>query len=225
MVATESIRQGLEQRGFRNIRHWSRGVDTDLFRPRPKEFLNHLRPIMLYVGRVSVEKNLEAFLDLDLPGTKLIVGDGPARCELQQRYPHARFAGMRQGAELAQYYAASDVFVFPSKSDTFGLVMLESMASGLPVAAFPVEGPADVVGQSGAGVLDNDLARAIRKALQIEPTVCVNHARRYGWRSCALEFLENLQPLEADRGEHEVGSGAKARDHAELKGPMVVVAK
>jgi len=197
MVATPSIARDLTARGFRNIRFWGRGVDTELFRPRDKGWLDLPRPIFLYVGRVAVEKNVEAFLALDLPGTKLVVGDGPQRAELTAKYPDAVFVGAKQGEELARYYAAADVFVFPSRTDTFGLVLLEAMASGLPVAAFPVPGPLDVVGDSGAGVLDEDLGRAARKALAtVDPSHCRAHALTFSWAASARQFLSNLQPLE-----------------------------
>jgi glycosyltransferase involved in cell wall biosynthesis len=196
MVATRSIADDLAQRGFGNIRFWSRGVDLDLFRPRPQELPVQLRdlpkPIHLYVGRLAVEKNIEAFLSLDLPGTKLIVGDGPQRGYLERRYPGATFVGTKQGEELAQHYAAADVFVFPSLTDTFGLVVLEALASGVPVAAFPVAGPRDVIGESGAGALHNDLATAITRALQIPPARCRAHAETFSWRAATRQFLQNL---------------------------------
>jgi glycosyltransferase involved in cell wall biosynthesis len=145
------LKQELEVRGFRNVRLWSRGVDTDLFQPTPRDAFEELglppkRPVFLYVGRVAVEKNVEAFLRLDLPGTKVVVGDGPQRAALQARYPHVHFLGNRRGDELSRLYASSDVFVFPSRTDTFGLVILEALACGTPVAAYPVPGPLDVVG-------------------------------------------------------------------------------
>lgn len=145
MVATPSLEHDLAERGFRNLKRWTRGVDTTMFRPRDKNFLKLPRPIHLYVGRVAVEKNVEAFLKLDLPGSKLVVGSGPQLGELQRRFPDVRFAGPKQGEDLARHYAAADVFVFPSRTDTFGLVLLEALASGLPVAAFPVPGPLDVI--------------------------------------------------------------------------------
>ena len=153
MAATPALASELRARGFRNVVLWSRGVDTALFHPRHVD-LCLPEPVFLCVGRVAVEKNLEAFLDLDLPGTKLIVGDGPARVALERKYPDAVFLGARHGEELAQIYAGADVFVFPSKTDTFGLVLLEALASGLPVAAFPVTGPRDVIGTSDVGVLE-----------------------------------------------------------------------
>ncbi|WP_119679234.1 glycosyltransferase family 4 protein [Indioceanicola profundi] len=196
MVATPSIESDLLARGFRHIRRWSRGVDTELFRPREKSWLELPRPIFLSVGRVAVEKNVEAFLKLDLPGTKLVVGDGPQRAELMQRYPSAVFTGALHGEELARHYAAADVFVFPSRTDTFGLVLLEALASGLPVAACPVPGPLDVLGGSDVGVLDEDLGRAALAALAIPPERCREFALRHSWRASAEQFLANLRPLE-----------------------------
>jgi glycosyltransferase involved in cell wall biosynthesis len=199
MVATESVARDLEERGFRNIKRWTRGVDTELFRPRAdKSFLDLPRPIMLYVGRVAVEKNIEAFLRLDLPGTKLVVGAGPQLDQLKRRYPAAVFAGVKMGEDLASHFAASDVFVFPSVTDTFGLVLLEALASGVPVAAFPVPGPLDVVGAAPVGRLDDDLAAAIRGALTSEPAACRAHAEQYSWAACARQFLENVRPFEFD---------------------------
>ncbi|WP_353857731.1 glycosyltransferase family 1 protein [Azospirillum formosense] len=195
MVATPSIERDLAARGFTNIRRWTRGVDTALFRPRAKGFLALPRPIALYVGRVAVEKNLEDFLRLDLPGSKVVVGDGPARAELQQRYPEVHWAGARHGEELARHYAAADVFVFPSRTDTFGLVLLEALASGLPVAAYPVPGPLDVVDGSGAGCLDEDLKAAVERALTIPPERCRDYALNFSWRRSAEQFLANLRPF------------------------------
>ncbi|QCN94853.1 glycosyltransferase family 1 protein [Azospirillum argentinense] len=195
MVATPSIENDLAARGFTNIRRWTRGVDTELFRPRAKDFLALPRPIALYVGRVAVEKNLENFLKLDLPGSKLVVGDGPARTELQQKYPDVHWAGARHGEELAQHYAAADVFVFPSRTDTFGLVLLEALASGVPVAAYPVPGPLDVVDGSGVGCLDEDLKGAVERALTIPPDRCRDYALNFSWRRSAEQFLANLRPF------------------------------
>lgn len=195
MVATQTIEDALKGRGFTNIRRWTRGVDTELFRPRGKDFLDLPRPVSMYVGRVAVEKNLEDFLRLDLPGTKVVVGDGPAREELQRKYPGVHWVGAKHGEELAKHYAAADVFVFPSRTDTFGLVLLEALASGVPVAAYPVPGPLDVVDGSGAGCLDVDLKRAVEGALAIPGERCRDYALGYSWRRSAEQFLSNLRPF------------------------------
>jgi glycosyltransferase involved in cell wall biosynthesis len=192
MVATDSIHRELEAHGFTQLTRWTRGVDTAAFRPIAKPVTDFPRPIFLYVGRVAIEKNVPAFLDLDLPGTKLVVGDGPALAELKQRYPNVRFLGRQEGDELAFLYAMSDVFVFPSHTDTFGLVLLEALASGLPIAAFPVAGPIDVVEGSGVGVLDWDLRAAALSALAIAPEACRARARQFSWAASAEQFLSNL---------------------------------
>src|SRR3984885_1666150 len=192
MAATPALATELRQRGFRNVVLWPRGVDAKLFHPRAVD-LGLPRPIFVCVGRVAVEKNLEAFLDLDLPGTKLIVGDGPARAALARKYPQAVFLGARQGEELAQAYAGSDVFVFPSRTDTFGLVLLEALASGLPVAAFPVTGPRDVIGDAPVGVLDDDLRMACLAALTISPQDCVEFAAGHSWEASARAFVEHAE--------------------------------
>ena len=196
MVATPTLRQDLEARGFDNVKTWSRGVDVEMFRPRNDHALDLPRPIFLYVGRVAVEKNLEDFLRLELPlGTKVVVGDGPQRAALEARYPEAVFTGTKQGDELARHYAAADVFVFPSRTDTFGLVMLEALASGVPVAAYPVPGPNDVIDGHGVGVLDDDLGFAALQALAIPPQRCRAHAVKHSWTACAEQFLANLHPI------------------------------
>ena len=192
MVATPNIRRDLEQRGFQNLRNWTRGVDTDLFHPGRTPALDLEGPVYLYVGRIAIEKNVTAFLDCDLPGTKLLVGDGPQRKELEARYPDAIFTGAKYGEELADYFTAGDIFVFPSKTDTFGLVMLEAMASGLPVAAFPVAGPQDVIGTSQAGILHEDLQIAALQALHISSETPLAHARTYSWKASATQFLHHL---------------------------------
>ena len=195
MVSTSSVEELLRQRGFKRLRLWSRGVDTALFRPRGKNFYPYARPISLYVGRIAVEKSVEDFLRLDLPGTKVVVGDGPQLPELRQRYPQAVFAGARSGEDLACHYAAADAFVFPSRTDTFGLVLLEALACGVPVAAYPVPGPLDVIGDSGAGCLDDDLGAAVLRALAIPADVCRRHALSFSWEGSARQFLANLQPI------------------------------
>ncbi len=196
MVSTATLHRELSQRGFQNLVRWGRGVDLKLFRPQPKDFVSDPRPILMYVGRVAVEKNLEQFLRLDMPGTKYVVGDGPQLKYLTRKYPDARFVGDQQGEELSRYYAAADVFVFPSRTDTFGLVLLEALASGIPVAALPVAGPLDVIGDSGVGVLDEDLGAAVRKALQISPEQCRRYAQRFGWPTVTQQFLANLRPIQ-----------------------------
>ena len=192
MAPTATIGADLTRRGFERVHLWSRGVNHALFRPRGERIFDLPRPIFLCVGRVSVEKNLEALLGLDLPGSTVIVGDGPARAALQRRYPHAHFLGAMHGEELAETYAGADVFVFPSRTDTFGIVLIEAMASGLPVAAFPVPGPIDVVGP-GAGVLDEDLRAACLEALTIPRAAAREFSMRYTWRESAKQFLENIE--------------------------------
>ncbi len=197
MVATESLRQELAGLGFSNIRSWSRGVDLDMFHPFPREDWALPRPVFLYVGRVAVEKNIGAFLDLDLPGSKVVVGGGPQLAALQRRYKGVHFTGPRHGAALARAYAGADVFVFPSLTDTFGLVILEALACGTPVAAFPVTGPKDVLADAAGviGAVDADLRSAALAALAADRDACRAHAERYGWRACAETFLANLVPL------------------------------
>jgi glycosyltransferase involved in cell wall biosynthesis len=190
--------RALAARGFRNLAMWSRGVDTELFRPRPKAFLDLPRPVWLYFGRVAVEKGIEDFLRLDLPGSKLVVGDGPATAELQRAFPQATFTGFRHGEELAAHVAAADVFVFPSRTDTFGLVLLEAMACGVPVAAYPVTGPIDVVRSGVTGVLSEDLRTAALAALELDPAACREHALRYTWEAATRQFLEQLSPCRSD---------------------------
>ena len=192
MVATPSLKREMEGHGFRNLRIWSRGVDVERFRPIPGASLGVAGPVWLYVGRVAVEKNIEAFLALDLPGTKVVIGDGPARATLERKFPDARFLGQKTGEELARAYAASDVFVFPSRTDTFGLVILEALACGAPVAAYPVQGPLDVVGAAPVAVLDEDLAKACRAALAIPREACRDYALTRSWSACTRQFLSNL---------------------------------
>jgi len=194
LVATPSMQRRLEARGFGKLATWSRGVDTELFRPRPKSFLDLPRPVWLYFGRVAVEKGIEDFLALDLPGTRLVVGDGPALGELRRRHPRAVFAGYRYGEDLAAHVAAADVFVFPSRTDTFGLVLLEAMACGVPVAAYPVTGPLDVVADGVTGVLGDDLGAAARAALALDPQACRDHAQRYTWQAATRQFLDCMVP-------------------------------
>ena len=192
MVATPSLERELEGHGFKNLRIWSRGVDVERFRPMDDTQLPYEWPIFLYVGRVAVEKNIEAFLSLNLPGTKVVVGDGPARAALERKYPAVKFVGPKTGDALTAFYAGSDVFVFPSRTDTFGLVLLEALACGTPVAAYPVQGPLDVVGDAAVGALDDDLEAACRKALTIDRAACRAFALGRSWRACTLQFLSNL---------------------------------
>jgi glycosyltransferase involved in cell wall biosynthesis len=192
MVATETVRRELAARRFARVVAWTRGVDTALFRPGCKPALALPRPVFLYIGRVAVEKNLPAFLGLDLPGSKLVVGDGPSLPAMQRRYPHVHFAGAQAGEALVRHYAAADVLVMPSRTETFGLVLLEALACGLPVAAFPSAGPSDVIADSGAGVIDEDLGRAARAALSIPGERCVAHARRFSWQASVEQFIGHL---------------------------------
>ena len=175
-----------------NLVRWRRGVDTQLFRPQRKDFLDLPRPIAAYVGRVAVEKNVAAFLRMPWSGTKMVIGDGPERQRLQSQYPAAVYAGFRFGEDLAAHIAAADVLVFPSLTDTFGLVNLEAMACGVPVAAFPVTGPIDVVQDGVTGALDTDLARAAERALRIDPRACRERAVQSSWDTCTHEFESNL---------------------------------
>jgi glycosyltransferase involved in cell wall biosynthesis len=194
MVATESVRRELEARGFRRVVIWTRGVDFTLFRPGCTPALSLPRPVFLYVGRVAAEKDLPVFLDLDLPGSKLVVGDGHLLPEMKRRYPLVCFAGRHEGEVLVRHYAAADVLVLPSRTETFGLVMLEALACGLPVAALPVAGPLDVIGSSGVGVLDRDLRAAALEALAIPREACRAHAMRFAWRTSVGQFLGHLVP-------------------------------
>lgn len=199
MVATQSMKQRLEARGFKNLAIWARGVDSDLFHPGPKSFLSGSRPIAMYMGRVAVEKNIEAFLNLDLPGSKYVVGDGPDLEALRGRYPDVTFTGQKVGRELSAHLAAADAFVFPSLTDTFGLVLLEAMACGVPVAAYPVTGPIDVVVNGKTGVLDHDLRQAVLGALTLDPADCVVYARQHSWRNWTERFVSLLEPVEESR--------------------------
>ena len=196
--ATPSLARDLEARGFTHVVPWSRGVDLARFRP---EAATHgeadawealPRPIFLYAGRVAVEKNIESFLALDLPGSKVVVGDGPARAGLMRRFPDAHFTGWRENGALARAYAVADVFVFPSRTDTFGLVLLEALAAGTPVAAYPVTGPLDVIGDAPVGAMDEDLRAACLRALGADRALCRAHAERFSWPACARRFRDSL---------------------------------
>jgi glycosyltransferase involved in cell wall biosynthesis len=211
MAATPALANELRARGFRNVVLWPRGVDTGHFHPREVD-LGLPRPVFLCVGRVAVEKNLEAFLDLELPGTKVIVGDGPASASLVRKYPQAIFLGAKQGEELAAIYAAADVFVFPSKTDTFGLVLLEALASGVPVAAFPVAGPRDVLGSASVGALSDDLRLACLAALRISPQDCLEFASGHTWEASARAFVENMALIR--RVEPQRGASSFAAEEA-----------
>jgi len=193
LVPTKSIKKELEKHGFERTKVWSRGVDTELFRPQAVE-ISSCRPVLLYVGRVAVEKNLDSFLSLDMPGTKVVVGDGPDKRILEERYPDALFVGFKTGEELAKFYAGADVFVFPSLTDTLGLVQLEAMACGTPVAAYPVPGPLDIVKDGRTGSLDKDLKAAVEKALAMSREECREYAAAFSWRRCAKKFLKALVP-------------------------------
>jgi glycosyltransferase involved in cell wall biosynthesis len=195
MVATRSLFGELSERGFSNLGMWTRGVDTTLFRPDCAIKSEFPRPIFVCVGRVAVEKNLKAFLSLDLPGTKVIIGNGPQENELKRLYPNAKFLGQLEGETLAANLAAADVFVFPSRTDTFGVVQLEALACGLPIAAFPVTGPKDVVGSSPVGVLSEDLRAACLDALRISRAACRTYALGYSWESSARQFIAHVQKV------------------------------
>lgn len=191
-VPTATQRDRLLERGFRNLVLWARGVDTSNFHPGDPVAYGLPRPINLYMGRVAVEKNIEAFLGLSVPGSKVVIGDGPDFARLRDRYPQARFLGAKFGRELARHLAGADVFVFPSLTDTFGLVLLEAMACGLPVAAFPVQGPVDVVANGVSGVLDEDLGRAIAGALRLARKDCIAHATEFTWDKVTDVFEAQL---------------------------------
>ena len=194
MVPTDAIRRKLIGRGFRNVVIWSRGVDTETFTPDDPLQYDLPRPIWIYMGRVSVEKNIEEFLDLDLEGSKVIIGDGPDKRRLEKRYPECDFLGYRFGKELARYLAGGDVFVFPSKTDTFGLVMLEAMACGLPVAALPVDGPIDVIRNGETGIMNEDLRVACEQARKLFWEDCRRFAEKRSWRHSTLQFENYLVP-------------------------------
>jgi glycosyltransferase involved in cell wall biosynthesis len=195
LVPTRSIARDLEERGFVNLKTWTRGVDHALFRPYERNALDLPRPISLYAGRLAPEKNIEAFLSLDLPGTKLVIGDGPQRPELEKRFPGAKFFGYRFGEELARMMASADVFIFPSLTDTFGLVMLEAMACGTPIAAFDVPSPIDVVEEGVTGALDKHLKLAVLRALDLDRNKVHQGSRRFTWERTAQIFVESLVPI------------------------------
>ncbi|MEA2911827.1 MAG: hypothetical protein QOJ15_3908 [Bradyrhizobium sp.] len=199
MIATASLRQELAAKGFKKLGFWTRGVDTDLFRPDDVAELDLPRPIFMTMGRVAVEKNLEAFLALDLPGSKVVIGDGPQKAELARRYPKVRFLGEKTGQDLTSHLAAADVFVFPSLTDTFGVVQLEALACGTPVAAFPVTGPLDVIADHPVGALDTDLRSACIRALSMSREACRSFALERSWENSAREFIGNRSALQPSR--------------------------
>lgn len=198
MAPTNVVKKDLEFWGFENVVLWTRGVDLNVFSMQESKVLNSEHPIYLYVGRVAVEKNIEAFLELDLPGSKWVVGDGPALTRIKEKYPNVNYLGVLNQPELAKVYAAADVFVFPSKTDTFGLVLLEAMACGLPVAAYPVTGPLDVLGDSDAGRMNDDLRQACLDALQIPREKARAHAELFSWKAASIEFLNHLHPFKGE---------------------------
>jgi glycosyltransferase involved in cell wall biosynthesis len=195
MAPTQKVKSDLETWQFNNVVLWSRGVDLDIFKMQATNKLNTEPPIFLYVGRVAVEKNIEAFLELDLPGSKWVAGDGPAMAGLREKYPDVNYLGVLDQPALAEIYSSADVFVFPSKTDTFGLVLLEAMACGLPVAAYPVTGPIDVIGDSGAGAMHEDLREACLAALKIDRSMARSHAEKFSWHAATEQFVNHLRPL------------------------------
>ena len=210
MVATQSLGAELRRRGFKRLMPWTRGVDTGLYHPRDVRLFGSDQPVFLYVGRVSKEKNIEAFLEADLPGRKVVVGGGPHLPALMRRFPDVTFTGPKTGEELAQHYASADVFVFPSRTDTFGLVLLEAMASGVPVAAYPVTGPIDIVERGVSGFLDEDLGKAARAALTLDRAKVREDSFRFTWARTAELFLNNIG---------NVSASAAARVAAARKAP------
>jgi glycosyltransferase involved in cell wall biosynthesis len=219
MVATRSLAQELEGRGFRGIMPWTRGVDTDLFRPRPVRRFGSAQPVFLYVGRVAVEKNIEAFLALDLPGRKVVVGGGPLLETLRARHPEVLFTGKQVGVSLAECYASADVFVFPSRTDTFGIVLLEAIASGLPVAAFPVTGPIDNVVPGLTGCLSEDLRAAAMAALALDRSRVRLAAESQSWQTAARLFLSNIdQAIFAARGRRSPARRVRLRRAGTISG-------
>jgi 1,2-diacylglycerol 3-alpha-glucosyltransferase/glucuronosyltransferase len=206
MVATETVRRELAANGFERLALWTRGVDTGVFRPGCTPAVTLPRPVYLCVSRIAAEKNLPAFLNLDLPGSKLVVGDGHLLPEMKRRYPNVHFAGCQQGEALVRYYASGDVFVLPSRTETFGLVLLEALACGLPVAALPVPGPLDIIGDSGAGALDWDLRAAALAALKISNEICRLQAERFSWETSIEQFLSHVVPVRAPSLNHSCGS-------------------
>jgi glycosyltransferase involved in cell wall biosynthesis len=204
MVATPSLRNELAGRGFANLGMWTRGVDVDLFRPDRAIDLALPRPVFMTVGRVAVEKNLEAFLSLDLPGSKVVIGDGPQLEKLKSDFPDVKFLGALENGILAAHLAGADVFVFPSRTDTFGIVQLEALASGVPVAAYPVTGPKDVIGSHPVGALHEDLGVACMEALRVSRDACRQFALGYSWENSARQFLGHVRKVAAGSCESEM---------------------
>jgi len=213
MIATPSLETELREKGFRNLGRWTRGVDTDLFRPERAIELPFPRPIFACVGRVAVEKNLEAFLSLDLPGTKIVIGTGPQEAELKARFPDTKFLGLIENGKLAAHLASADVFVFPSRTDTFGVVQLEALASGVPIAAFPVTGPKDVVGDHPVGALNEDLRIACLDALKLSREMCREVALQYSWENSARQFIGHLRDVHTGSLARTAPLGAPAAAH------------
>lgn len=198
MVATKSLQDELRSRGFENLMPWSRGVDSSMFRPLDPVDLGLPHPIFVYVGRVAVEKNIDAFLTLDLPGSKLVVGGGPQLDELVGRYPDVTFVGPKLGDDLIAHYCAGDVFVFPSLTDTFGNVILEALACGIPVAAYPVTGPKDIITNPKIGALNEDLRTACLSATNLSGKDCRDFSLDFTWEKCSRQFLDNLAAAQQD---------------------------
>jgi len=218
MVSTASLMSELSGRGFVRLKLWSRGVDTHLFRPQRAIELGFARPIFISVGRIAPEKNLEAFLSLALPGTKVVIGHGPLEADLRIRFPEAKFLGSLDGEALAAHVAAADVFVFPSRTDTFGIVQLEALASGVPVAAYPVTGPKDVLSGAPVGALCDDLELACLSALKLSREACRRHALQFSWERSALQFLNHLSSAAIDARHSRVArKGGAARLIEQLK--------
>jgi glycosyltransferase involved in cell wall biosynthesis len=226
MVATPSLMSELRARGFTNLGMWTRGVDVDLFRPDRAIDLGFARPIFMTVGRVAIEKNLEAFLSLDLPGTKVVIGAGPHEAILKRSFPQAKFLGPLDNGILAAHLAAADVFVFPSRTDTFGIVQLEALASGVPIAAFPVTGPKDVVGERPIGVLHEDLGHACMDALKISRDACRKFALDCSWENSARQFLGHVRKVAAGGSREVAGVGRTGIEdlsgHSEEISPLPV---
>jgi glycosyltransferase involved in cell wall biosynthesis len=199
LVPTESQKQLLKLHGFNNVHVWGRGVDTSIFKPKNPQQIDLPRPIALNMGRVAIEKNIEAFLSLDLPGSKVVVGDGPDLAMLKKKYPEVFFTGAKFGEELASWVATADVFVFPSKTDTFGLVLLEALACGVPVAAYPVTGPKDVIQHGRVGYLDENLKIAVLNALPLNPLHCIDFAKQRSWQACTQVFAELMHNNRTDK--------------------------